>query len=535
MSLSPALLEAVRQRARIEDLFPAGALKRSGSGFRARCPWHDARSPSLTVSTRLNRVKCFVCDRGEDPIGWLQDREGLTFQEAVEALARRYGIPLPEQDPQAAARAEAEHRDRQRLLATREAQQRSFHTALLADLARDGPAAVFLRHRGISADTASAWGLGLNGRRLMLPIRDGQGRCCGFSGRSIGEEEPKYKNTAADALFRKSELLFGLDLAAQTIRRSGEALLVEGPLDVIQLHQGGFHQAIAAMGTALAPGQRQSLQRCGLRRLIAAFDADGPGTTATGRLIAELRPMLIANQFELAVLSLPQGSDPDDILRSEGAEALRERLRRSQHWLTWELEQMLAPYQANPEDWFVLHRCEIAGRKLLAVLPAGALRQRVEDTFRRVMGEAPSAPFPDADGSQDACTMVAPPLRQRAERRALRLYVAAPECRAVIASLRFETPLHRAALQALVGIQSRIPLGLHPEQDPLPAGVHALCRKLEPNLAALLKDLCVAGREVQGMLGREPGVELMAVLDVLEPVINRAKPLPPETDHENKV
>ncbi len=127
---------------------------------------------------------------------------------------------------------------------------------------------MFLRHRSISADTARTWGLGLNGRRLMLPIRDLQGRCCGFSGRSIGEEEPKYKNTAADALFRKSELLFGLDRAAQTIRRSGEALLVEGPLDVIQLHQGGFHQAIAAMGTALAPGQRQALQRCGLRRLL---------------------------------------------------------------------------------------------------------------------------------------------------------------------------------------------------------------------------------------------------------------------------
>ena len=83
MSLSPALLEAVRQRARIEDLFPAGALKRSGSGFLALCPWHDDRSPSLTISARLNRVKCFVCDRGEDPIGWLQDREGLSFQEAV--------------------------------------------------------------------------------------------------------------------------------------------------------------------------------------------------------------------------------------------------------------------------------------------------------------------------------------------------------------------------------------------------------------------------------------------------------------------
>jgi DNA primase len=255
-----------------------------------------------------------------------------------------------------------------------------------------------------------------------------------------------------------------------------------------------------------------------MRRLVVAFDADEAGRKATGKLIDELRPMLISNQFELAVLALPEGSDPDEILRTEGAEALREGLRRAAHWLTWELEQLLAPYRADPEDLFVLERCEIAGRKLLALLPAGALRQRVEDTFRKVMGETPRAPLPEPDCSTDANTMVPPPLRERAERRALRLYVAAPECRAVIAGLPFTSPLHRSALQALVGIQSRIPQGVSSEQDPLPAGVQALCRKLEPNLAALLKDLCVAGREVQGMLERDPAVELMAVLDVLEPV-----------------
>jgi DNA primase len=518
MTLSPSLLEAVRQRARIEDLFPTGALKRSGTGFLALCPWHNDRSPSLTVSTRLNRVKCFVCDRGEDPIGWLQDQQGLSFQAAVEALAQRYGIPLPEQDPQAAARAEAERRQRQRLMGQRHDQQRRFHAALVADLAREGTAAAFLAQRGLTAATVEAWGLGLNGRRLMLPIRDGQGRCCGFCGRSLGGEEPKYRNTTADVLFRKSELVYGLDMAAAAIRRSGEALLVEGPLDVLQLHQGGFPQAVAAMGTALAPGQRQALQRAGMQRLVVAFDADEAGLKATGKLIAELRPLLIANQFELAVLALPHGSDPDELLRAEGAAALRERLRRSAHWLTWELEQLLAPYRAAPDDLFVLERCEIAGRKLLALLPAGALRQRVEDTFRRVLGEAPRAPLPESGSSADANTIVPPPLRERAERRALRLYIAAPDCRAVIAGLRFDSALHRAALQALMGIQSRIPEGVPPEQDPLPAGVQALCRKLEPNLAALLKDLCVAGREVQGMLGRDPGVELMAVMDVLEPV-----------------
>ena len=525
MSLPPALLEAVRQRARIEELFPAGALRRSGSGFLARCPWHNDRRPSLTVSTRLNRVQCFVCDRGEDPIGWLQDREGLSFQEAVETLARRYGIPIPAEDPKAAARAEAEQRERQRLLRQREGQQRRFQAALQADLARAGPATAFLAQRGLTPATTAAWGLGLNGRRLMLPIRDGQGRCCGFSGRSIAGEEPKYRNTTADVLFCKSELVFGLDRASETIRRSGEALLVEGPLDVIQLHQGGFQQAVAAMGTALAPGQRQALQKAGLRRLVVVFDGDGPGRRATARLIGELRPLLIANQFELAVLPLPEGRDPDDLLRAEGADALRERLRRAAHWLSWELEQILAPYRSNPEDLFVLQRCEDAGRRLLAMLPAGALRQRVEDTFRRVMGESPRAPLPAADGSAEVNTMAAPPLRERAERRALRLYIAAPECRAVIGGLRFEMPLHQAALQALVGMQSKIPHGLPPEQDPLPAGVQALCRRLEPNLAALLKDLCVAGREVKGMLGRDPGVELMAVMDVLEPVGKRNEAL----------
>jgi DNA primase len=518
MSVPSPLLESVRQRARIEDLFPAGALKRSGSGFLALCPWHNDRSPSLTVSTRLNRVKCFVCDRGADPIGWLQDQQGLSFPEAVEALARRYGIPIPEEDPEAAARAEAEQRQRQRLLGQRQEQQRRFQAALQADLARNGPAAAFLAQRGLTPTTVEAWGLGLNGARLMLPIRDRQGRCCGFSGRSLGGEEPKYRNTTADVLFRKSELVYGLDQAAGAIRRSGEALLVEGPLDVLQLHQGGLPQAVAAMGTALAPGQRQALQKTGMRRLVVAFDADEAGRKATGRLIAELRPMLIANQFELAVLALPEGRDPDELLRAEGAEALRQRLRRAAHWLTWELEQLLAPHRAAPEDLFALERCEVAGRQLLALLPAGALRQRAEDTLRRVLGESPRPSVPEPDRSADSRTIAPPPLRERAERRALRLYIAAPQCRAVIAGLRFDSPLHQHALQALIGIQNRIPQGIPPEQDPLPLGVQALCRRLEPELAALLNDLCLAGREVQGMVVRDPGVELMAVMDVLEPV-----------------
>ena len=152
----------------------------------------------------------------------------------------------PEQDPQAAAQAEAHRQECQRLLAWRQRQQQTFHQALLTDLQQMGPAAIALRQRGLSEETAKAWGLGVNGSRLMLPLRDAQGRTRAFSGRSLTGEEPKYLNSANDALFRKQDLLFGLDRAGPAIRRSGEALLVEGPLDVIQLHQAGLDHTVAS-------------------------------------------------------------------------------------------------------------------------------------------------------------------------------------------------------------------------------------------------------------------------------------------------
>ena len=375
-SLPDALIEAVRSQACIVDLVPASELRRSGSGFLATCPWHQDRRPSLTVNPERNRVHCFVCNRGADPIGWLQDRQGLSFREAVEELARRYAIPLPEQDPEAAARAEAERRERQRLREWRNQQEEQFHQSLLADLQASGPAAKYLQERGISAETATAWRLGLNAQRLMLPIRDGQGRCCGFSGRSLNGEEPKYRNSSGDLLFQKSELLFGLDKAAASIRKSGEALLVEGPLDVIQLHQAGFDNAVAAMGTALSAEQVRLLQRAGVRRLLVALDGDAAGLKATTALIRLLRSSLTTGGLEAFVVDLGPGQDPDALIRSQGAEALRQRLAGAQHWLAWELDQLLKPLEAIPDDWSLLQRIENQARELLQALPSGGALRR---------------------------------------------------------------------------------------------------------------------------------------------------------------
>ena len=243
--LSDTLIEQVRQRAQIVDLFEPGALRKAGREFLARCPWHDDRSPSLTVSPKTNRVHCFVCAKGADPIGWLQQTEGLTFPEAIRQLARRYGIAVSEKIPAAQSQANQQAasklaQDRRRLRARRQQQHSAFHQALRRDLETAGPAAQFLARRGIQAATAIHWQLGLAEQRLQLPLCDLQGRCVGFSGRALAEQQPKYRNSSGDALFQKSQLLFGLDRAKSAIHSSQQALLVEGPLDVIALHQAGF-------------------------------------------------------------------------------------------------------------------------------------------------------------------------------------------------------------------------------------------------------------------------------------------------------
>jgi DNA primase len=179
----------VRSQARIVDFFPLSELRRSGSGYLATCPWHQDRRPSLTVNPERNRVHCFVCNRGADPIAWLEDRQGFSFREAVEELARRYAIPLPEQDPEVTARAEAEHQERQRLRQWRNQQEEEFHQALLSDLQTSGAAAKYLELRGISADTAISWRLGLNASRLMLP----RSRCTSNRMRSMAALSPTLR------------------------------------------------------------------------------------------------------------------------------------------------------------------------------------------------------------------------------------------------------------------------------------------------------------------------------------------------------
>jgi DNA primase len=552
----------VRERARITDLFPQADLRRRGSEFLTLCPWHQDSNASLTVSPRTNRVHCFVCNKGADPIGWLQDRQGLSFREAVEELARRYAIPLPEQDPEAAAKAEAEGQERQRLRQWRSRQEEEFHQALISDLGAAGTAASYLEQRGISPETAIAWRLGLNASRLMLPIRDAMGRCCGFSGRSLNGEEPKYRNSSGDLLFQKSQLLFGLDKATDAIRRSGEALLVEGPLDVIQLHQAGLDNAVAALGTAVTLEQLQRLQRSGTKRLWLAYDGDKAGANATARLIGIARPLLLRGDLDLLVVSVPPGEDPDSLLRSQGISGLRACLAQGRHWLIWELDRLLAELQHDPDDLSALQHCERKGAELLAQLPPGALRRKAEQRLREALGGLPLAAHrasqsggglrvtqggeagrktkaieaitPQRDHREGGEQAQSDASVQQAERRALRLFLCNPGLREVLSVLELADPLHREAMgwpwclqQRLAGRESANAVAdskpsRSVEQviqgDGLRAAVIAAMPSMDPPLAQLLSPLLHCGEPVRVKLAAYPEPELMCILDVLEPV-----------------
>jgi DNA primase len=539
-ALNAPMIAAVRQRARMVDLFAEADLEKLGRReFVTTCPWHDDHHPSLTISPARNRVYCFVCNRGEDPIGWVQDRQGLPFLQAVEHLARHYGIPVPSDDPVIAARLAAEAKERQRLLTWRAELETRFHKALLNDLDRQVHAAQYLQQRGLSVETAREWQLGLHQGRLMLPIHDHQGRCCGFSGRLLDlpgdnkpptingssapdhQPPPKYRNSPSDVLFQRNSVLFGLDHAAAAIRRRGEVLLVEGPLDVLQLHQAGIDHAVATMGTHLSPQQRQLLQQAGGKRIVVAFDGDGAGRRATQTLIDSLRPMAIADTIELTVFPLPDGQDPDGLLRQEGAEGFWHRYHRAPNWLSWELDQLLAPAEAAPDDPQVLQHCDHRARQVLKQLPAGGLRRWAEQRLRRSLGAVPEAPVaPDLP-----INWTPPPLWQHTERRALRLYMCSPETRPLLDPLQFRDRVNNIAMSILRQLNQRLPPRPRPadlgERDMLAGCVLTICPRLDPPVAVLLEELACNPPEVWRILRRDPQPELEVVFQILEPVVEQ--------------
>ena len=523
--VTPALLESVRERAQITDLFAPTELRKAGREFVARCPWHEDRRPSLTVSPQRNRVHCFVCGKGTDAIGWLQDRQNLSFQEAVLELARRTGVSVAADDPEAQRRFEDEWKQRRQLQAQRREQRDQFHQALLQEIEQGGVGAEYLRSRAISPDTARRWQLGLAGGRLVIPLNDPSGLPVAFCGRATGDQQPKYRNSSCDLLFQRNGLVFGLDQAKETIRQDGSALLVEGPLDVIQLHQAGFTNAVACLGTSVSPLQLQLLQRHGTKQLLIALDGDSAGQSATERLLIQLLPQLSAGGLGATVVPLPQGQDADGLLRSQGKAALDALLAGSLHWLQWRLERLLAPLTAlNPggeTPLETLQAVELEGQALIKLLSDGVLRRTAEQRLEQALqSQDPGQPNPTPRAVPVLLEPSACNPRQRAERRVLRLYVHAPECRELLQCLSLADPACRVALDWLNN------LAVLAVDGAIDGMALQLAGQLPGAVGAVLAQAAAPGPEVIAVLKREPQAELQALLDALEPV-DAEIPMPP--------
>ncbi len=353
--IDAAFLQTLKDRVSLPDLIGRRVrLVKRGREHTGLCPFHTEKSPSFTVNEQKGFYHCFGCGAHGSAVDFLMASDNLSFPEAVERLAAEVGLRMPEQDPRAA---QAEKR-RAGLQDAVEAAARWF----AAQLQGGGglQARGYLERRGVSAETAARFRLGLapdqrtalrdaltardlpeallveagllvrpeDGgacfdrfrNRLIFPIADRRGRAIAFGGRALGEARAKYLNSPETPLFHKGASLYNYANARQAAADGGRILVVEGYMDVIALAQAGFPEAVAPLGTALTEEQLQLLWRAAPNPLLC-FDGDAAGVRAAARALERALP-LMTPQRTLGFVPLPEGQDPDDLVRAAGGEAM---------------------------------------------------------------------------------------------------------------------------------------------------------------------------------------------------------------------
>ncbi len=364
-------IEQLKLRLPIEELVReyVPALKRQGALWVACCPFHEERTPSFKVDPRRGTWRCYgACGIGGDVIGFVERSTGTGFREAVEILAARAGIELP--DP----KRDRERQFEQRFAAVYEALSLAerFFQRILADQA-GSQAREYLDARGLTEELRHKFGLGYAPggtqlvdkarqaglslavleeaglarqsergaydffrERLTFPVRDIQGRTVGFGARRLRDvgDAPKYVNTPETVLFKKSRLIYGLDLALAAVRRTGHLILVEGYTDVMAAHQTGIPNVAAVLGTATTDDHAALVRRTGARRVSLVFDGDEAGRKATYKALYGLLPL----DLEIDVVRLASNQDPCDFLLEQGREPFQARLERGLPWFDFLFE-----------------------------------------------------------------------------------------------------------------------------------------------------------------------------------------------------
>lgn len=382
------------------------ALQHKGSNYFGLCPFHNEKTGSFSVSPDKQIYYCFGCKRGGGVISFIMEIEGLSFPDAVRFLAKRVGMTVPEEEADREA-----SRHRQRLLAVNKDAARWFYQ----NLSRPEGAAVaaYLERRKISRKTAMNFGLGASldswdslltamlqkgytkrelldaglvvqnqkGRlydkfrnRLIFPVIDVRGDVVAFGGRVLDKSEPKYLNTQETAVYSKRRNLYGINLAKRTKRPN--FILCEGNIDVITLHQAGFDNAVASMGTALTTEQIRLLSRY-TKELVLCYDNDGAGQAATEKAIS----LLENSEFNVRVLSLPRRlqdgeyvkQDVDDFIKFQGPAAFQAILDGSENQMDYRMDAVAAKYDLSDGEAKIAYSAEIAA--LIASLPNAVERE----------------------------------------------------------------------------------------------------------------------------------------------------------------
>jgi len=393
-------LDEIRRRADIvEVVSPYVRLRKAGRRLVGLCPFHKERTPSFTLDPETGLWHCFGCKAGGDLFRFVEMIEKVPFAEAVELLARRLG--LPPRRPADAAR----QRARERLLSIHEQAAAFFQAQLRGDRGRHARA--YLTHRGLSEECVREFGIGyapdawdslltaLGKRdispqeltraglamakdasfydrfrnRIIFPICDMTGRTIAFGGRALSEDQqPKYLNSPETPLFQKGRTLWAFDRARRAMADAEHAIVVEGYLDAIACHEAGLPHAVATMGTALTADHVEMLRRR-VDRLVLAFDSDSAG------LAAALRAEQLFQQagVDVRVATLPESLDPDDLIRSKGADAFRELISQAVPMIEWEFNRILARAEGKDERERMQSMREAAS--VLARVAAGVERE----------------------------------------------------------------------------------------------------------------------------------------------------------------
>ncbi|OHA18603.1 MAG: DNA primase [Candidatus Taylorbacteria bacterium RIFCSPHIGHO2_01_FULL_46_22b] len=363
----PSPVESIKERLSIADVVGSYIkLEKAGANFKAKCPFHNEKTPSFFISPVRNSYYCFGCGAKGDIFSFVQAFEGSDFVGALRTLAARAGVELVREDPRVRS-------ERERLFSLLEIATTFFEEKLQADsVARE-----YLAKRGLSAESIRSWRVGFapdawdscltyctqkgytrselekvglikseNGKtfdrfrsRIMFPIFDASGRPIAFSGRILGKESdhiPKYLNSPETTLFSKSRILYGFDRAKLEIRRKDFAMLVEGQMDLLMCHQAGFINAVASSGTAFTPEQLTLLKRLS-KRLLMVYDADKAGVQASLRSYSLVA---LAGGMEVKVAALPLGSDPAEMILNNLPE-WKKCLKNSMHIIDFYLAQIV--------------------------------------------------------------------------------------------------------------------------------------------------------------------------------------------------